>query len=154
FVREKEAEQEFDEELATHIELATEDHIRRGISKAEALRLALIQLGGIEPVKELHRESRGLPWLDSILQDIRYALRALRRSPGFTLTAIATLAIGIGINATVFTVTNAVLFKGFPLVGRNDRMAYISDGGCCVSYPDFEDYRAQAKSFEGMAIVH
>ncbi len=67
-----------------------------------------------------------------------------------------TLALGIGVNATVFTVTNAVLFKGFPLVSGNDRLAYISDGNsnCCVSYPDFEDYRAQAKSFQGMAIVH
>ena len=64
------------------------------------------------------------------------------------------LALGIGVNATVFTVTNAVLFKGFPLVDRNDRLLYVSNGGCCVSYPDFEDIRAQAKSFEGMAIVH
>jgi len=85
---------------------------------------------------------------------VRYAIRAFRRSLGFTLTAIAMLALGIGVNAAVFTVTNAVLFKGFAHVYRNDRLVYISDGGCCVSYPDFEDYRAQAKSFEGMAIVH
>jgi hypothetical protein len=63
--------------------------------------------------------------LDTITQDIRYAVRALRRSPGFTLIAIATLAIGIGVNAAVFTVTNAVLFKGFRLVERNDRILYI-----------------------------
>jgi predicted permease len=89
-----------------------------------------------------------------ILQDAVYAARGLRGSPGFTLIAIAMLAVGIGVNATVFTVTNAVLFKGFPLVERNDRLVYISNGGCCVSYRDFEDYRAASKSFQGMGIVH
>jgi len=80
----------------------------------------------------------------------------LIKNPGFTAVAVAMLAIGIGVNATVFTVTNAVLFKGFPLVKDNDRLLYITpkDSNCCVSYPDFLDYRAQAKSFEGMAIVH
>ena len=86
--------------------------------------------------------------------DIRLSYRTLIKDPGFTAVAVAMLALGIGVNATVFTVTNAVLFKGFALVQRNDRLVYISNGGCCVAYPDFEDYRAQAKSFEGMAIVH
>jgi putative ABC transport system permease protein len=89
-----------------------------------------------------------------IVQDVMYAVRSLRGNPGFALTAIAMLAVGIGVNATVFTVTNAVLFKGFPLVQRNDRLVYISNGGCCISYPDFQDYRAQSKSFQGMGIVH
>jgi putative ABC transport system permease protein len=87
--------------------------------------------------------------------DIRFGLRTLVKNPGFTAVAVAMLALGIGVNGTVFTVTNAVLFKGFPLVARNDRILYMTTGhGCCVSYPDFEDWRAQAKSFEGMAIVH
>jgi len=90
----------------------------------------------------------------SWLADIRLSFRTLRKNPGFTAVAVATLALGIGVNATVFTVTNAVLFKGFPLVDRNGRLLYVSNGGCCVSYPDFEDIRAQSKSFEGMAIVH
>jgi hypothetical protein len=84
-----------------------------------------------------------------------YELRAWRHSPGFILTAIATLALGIAVNAAVFTVTNAVLFKGFSDIHRNDRILYMSSyEGCCVSYPDFLDWRAQAKSFERMAIVH
>jgi putative ABC transport system permease protein len=94
------------------------------------------------------------PWLQSAAQDIRYGCRGMRRSPASTAVALITLAIGIGVNATVFTVTNAVLFKGFAGVYRNDRLLYISNGGCCVAYADFEDYRAQAKSFAGMAIVH
>ncbi len=90
----------------------------------------------------------------SLLGDVRSSFRALIQNPGFTAVSVTMLALGIGVNATVFTVTNAVLFKGFPLVDRNDRLLYISNGGCCVSYPDFEDIRAQSKSFEGMAIVH
>jgi putative ABC transport system permease protein len=95
-------------------------------------------------------------WLDSLAQDVRYACRGMRRSPAFTLVAVMTLALGIGVNAAVFTLTNAVLFKGFPLVARNDRILYISSRGygCCVSYPDFTDWRTQAQSFEDMAVVH
>ena len=92
----------------------------------------------------------------NLLGDIRLSLRTLVKNPGFTAVAVMMLAIGIGVNATVFTVTNAVLFKGFPLVQGNDRLRYISykNSNCCVSYPDFLDWRAQSKSFEGMAIVH
>ncbi|HUA82834.1 MAG TPA: ABC transporter permease [Bryobacteraceae bacterium] len=86
--------------------------------------------------------------------DVRSGFRTLVKNPGFTVVAVTMLAVGIGVNATVFTVTDAVLFKGFPLVARNDRLVYISGGGCCISYPDFEDYRDQVKSFQGMAITH
>lgn len=104
--------------------------------------------------REGHRKPRGLPWVDGILQDVRFAIRTLRRHPGITLTAIATLAIGIGANTGVLTVAKAALFAGFPLVDGNDRILYLSSGrGCCVSYPDFEDWRAQAKSFQGIAVV-
>ena len=91
-----------------------------------------------------------------LLGDIRLSFRTLVKNPGFTAVAVTMLAVGIGVNATVFTVTNAVLFKGFAGVQRNDRLRYIGykDSNCCVSYPDFLDWRAQAKSFEGMAIVH
>jgi len=86
--------------------------------------------------------------------DIRFGLRTLAKSPSFTAMAVTTLAIGIGVNAAVFTVTNAVLFKGFPHVDPDNRILYISKSGCCeISYPDFEDWRAQAKSFQGMAVV-
>ncbi len=155
FFRKQELDHDFDEELAAHIELATEEHLRQGMTLPEARRQALIDLGGIELSKEAHRETRGLPWLDSIVQDIRFAIRSLRRSPGVSLTAIATMAVGIGVNATVFSVTNTVLFKGFPSVDRNDGILYLSSTeGCCVSYPDFVDWRDQATSFEGMALVH
>jgi predicted permease len=94
--------------------------------------------------------------MQGISDDLRYAARALRRSPGFAITAIATLAVGIGVNATVFTLSNAVLFSGFPSVDDNDRIVYIASdrSACCLSYPDFVDWREQAVSFEGMAVVH
>src|ERR1700689_2158316 len=92
----------------------------------------------------------------SLLGDVRLGFRTLIKNPGFTAVAVTMLAVGIGVNAAVFTVTNAVLFKGFPLVKENDRLLYITpkDSNCCVSYPDFLDYRAEAKSFQGRAVVH
>lgn len=79
--------------------------------------------------------------------DVRFSFRTLAKSPGFTAVSVMTLAIGIGVNAAVFTVTNAVLFKGFPHVDPDNRILYINKSGCCeISYPDFEDWRAQAKS--------
>lgn len=88
-------------------------------------------------------------------EDLRAAARGLRRCPGFALIAVATIAVGIGINTAVFTISNAVLYSGFPFVEDNDRIVYIASdrSACCLSYPDFVDWRAQATSFEEMAIV-
>lgn len=91
-----------------------------------------------------------------MIHDLRLTVRALLKSPGFTLAALAMLALGIGVNAMVFTLARGVLFKGFPGIEHNDRMVYITPKGygCCLSYPDFLDLMAQAKSFDAMAIVH
>ena len=92
-----------------------------------------------------------------LLGDARFSLRTLLKNPGFTAVAITILALGIGVNGTVFTVTNAVLFRGYPHVDPNNRLLYIGStkkgAGSGVSYPDFEDWKAQAKSFTGMAVV-
>ncbi len=87
------------------------------------------------------------------LQEVRYSLRTLRRNPGVTAVAAAMLAVGIGINAAVFTVINAALFDGYPLVHRNDRIVRITTTRDSIYYPDFEDWRSEAASFEGMALV-
>ena len=93
--------------------------------------------------------------MDSLLKDVRQAVRTTGKSPAFAIAAVAMLAVGIGVNAIVFSVTNAALFKGFPLVAGNDRILYISNNGkCCVSYPDFNDWRAQTTMFDDMALVH
>ena len=96
-----------------------------------------------------------LPALESCFKDLVQGLRVMRTNPRFTLAAIAIVGLSIGVNTTVVTLTNAALFKGYPLVQRNDRLLYLTMyPDCCVSYPTFEDWRAMAKSFQGMAAVH
>jgi putative ABC transport system permease protein len=155
FIRGTRADRDLDNEIAAHIDLAVDDHVRRGMSPEEARRLAATKFGSQLSAREQASDQRGLPGLESFVTDLRYAVRMMRKNPGFTAMAVTMLALGIGINAMVFTVTNTVLFKGFPLVERNDRIVYMTTGpGCCVSYPNFADWRAQATSFEGMALVH
>ncbi len=125
---------QLEDELRFHLEMQAEDNLRTGMNASEARYEAMRRFGGMESVKEEYREHRTFATIDGFVRDIRYAARTLRHSPAFTVVAVLTLAIGIGINATVFTVANAVLFKGFPLVERNDRLLYISSSpGCCVS---------------------
>lgn len=103
------------------------------------------------------RFGRASRWLDDLRLDLRYAVRSLRRNPGFTIVAVSTLVLGIGINVAVFTVADAVLFKGFRSVRDNDRLLYIgtqkNGRGCCASYSDFLDWQAAATSFAGMGAV-
>src|SRR5262245_57842806 len=95
--------------------------------------------------------------MDWIIRDARLAIRSLRGSPGFTAVVVVTLATAIGVNTAVFTVTNAVLFKGFRGIERNDRILYIGTQkqgrGCCASLPDFVDWRSQVRSFTDLAAV-
>ena len=90
-----------------------------------------------------------------MLSDLRFAIRALRRDPGFAVAAIVTLTLAIALNVTVYTVMDAVLFRGYPLVHRSDRILFLQERGpanqCCISYADFEDWRSQATSFDAMA---
>jgi putative ABC transport system permease protein len=148
-------ENQLEDELRFHLEMQAEDNLRNGMNPSEARYDAARRFGGMESVKEQYRESRSFTAIETLFKDLRYALRTLLNSPAFTAVAVTTLALAIGVNTAVFTVSNAVLFKGFSYIKGNDRIVYMtSSEGCCVSYPDFEDWRAQAKSFQGMAIVH
>ena len=117
-------ESEFDAELESHVTMHIEDCVRAGMSPEEARRRALIRLGGVEQTRQSYRERRTLPWLENMLRDTRYGLRGFRRSPIFTITAIATLALGIGATTAVFSVVDRILFRSLPYA-HDDRLVSV-----------------------------
>jgi putative ABC transport system permease protein len=144
-----------DEELQTHLELLVEQNIQRGMTPEAARRTAQIELGGAEQIKEAVHDQRGLPLLESIFADIRYAARMLRKSPGFTAVAILTLALGIGANTAIFSVVNGVLLRPLPYPDAG-RLVFLSEWsqqvpGMSISMADFDDWRSMNSVFSSMA---
>ncbi|MGB6193795.1 MAG: permease prefix domain 1-containing protein, partial [Terracidiphilus sp.] len=112
---------EIDAEIESHIAMHVDDGVRAGLTAEEARRQALIRLGGAEQTRQAWRETRTLPALERVAQDVRYALRGFRRNPVFTITAIVTLALGIGATTAVFSVVDRILFRPLPYA-QGDRM--------------------------------
>ena len=130
-------EHELDKELRFHFEAHVADKVRSGIPESEARRLTRIEFGGIDQIKEDCRESRGTMWVESIVQDVRYGLRQLRKSPGFTLIAVITLALGIGATTAIFTLVQGVLESSLPVADPSS-LYRIGDQVTCCYWNSFE----------------
>src|SRR5499426_1195653 len=156
FISKRELDREFDAELAAHLEIPIEDNLKQGLSAEEARRRAMISLGGMDASRELHRESRGLPALETILQDIRYSFRTLRRDAGLATFAILIIGLGVGASSTVFSVVNALLLRPLPFESPG-RLAWIANStveglsGATIQVAYLQDLRAQSQSFSDVA---
>src|SRR5215813_6865852 len=145
-------ERELEDEISAHLEMQIEDNLRQGMSRDEARYQALRKFGGVEQVKESYRDRRSLAVVDSALWDLRYALRMLRRNPGFAAVAVLTLALGIGANTAIFSMFESVVLAPLPyrdaerLVAALQSRPGVPRG--TPSGPDFQEWRRNARSFE------
>jgi predicted permease len=144
-------------EIASHLSLLEDEYRRRGQSADEARRSARLALGGVEPTKELHRDARSIRWLADLVADARYAARGFARTPGFSIVAILTLALGIGANTAMFTLIHRVLLSALP-VDKPEQLVELGcinanepdDVGCNVSYPGFRMFRDDNQVLSGL----
>jgi predicted permease len=138
-------EDDMNEELCSHLEMAVELNLCKGMSAEEARREALRGFGGFEQIKELYRDQRGLPMIETTLQDLRFGFRMLRRSPGFSILAILCLTLGIGANAAVFSWVEGILFRPYPAVTHQEQLLALTgtargeSGPTDISWPDLVD---------------
>ena len=154
FARKKPLDRDLAEEMASHLQFAIEENIQNGMSPQEAERQARISFGGPQQSKETHRESRGLPFLDTLLRDVRYTLRTLWRDRAFAAIAILILALGIGANIAVFSIINTLLLRPLPFANSN-QLAWLDSnrglgGLSSLTYKIdvYDEYAKQNRSFE------
>ncbi len=142
-------------EMSSHLALLEDEFRRRGMSEAEARLAARRAFGGIEQAKDLHRDARSFRWIDDAARDLRHAARLLRRNPLFALTAVLSLAIGIGANTTAFSLANALLFQPPPGVVQPDHLVDIGatrarGGFGPSSYPNYVDVRERSRALDAV----
>jgi len=151
FFRRNHGDHELAAEMESHLQLHIEDNLRAGMNAVEARRQALIKLGGLEQTKDLYRDQRRLPFFDTLLQDVRYGVRMLRKNPGFTMTALLTLALGIGVNTAVFSLAEAFLVRPLALPNLHRLVAVTTGQKSPVAAADYLDGKTQGQSFEKLA---
>lgn len=140
-------------ELESHLEMDVEDGLRRGLDEQEARRQARIRLGGVEQTRQAYRERATLPVLERLLQDARFALRQMRKAPGFTITAVLTLALGIGANAVIYTLVDSILLRPLPYARQDRLMRITGERGQSPVFPKgwIRELGAQSKGFASIA---
>jgi putative ABC transport system permease protein len=148
-------DRELEQELETHLALLTEENIRRGMTPEQAARAARIRLGAPASLKEQHRDVRGLPSADAVIQDLRFAFRLIRRDRWFSAAAVAALALGIGANTVGFTIVNSTILRSLPFEDA-DRLYTVSwqnrsGRRSSLSNAEFQDWRGRTRSFAGLA---
>ena len=148
-------EQEFAAELESHLEMEVARNLHLGMTEAEARREALVKLGGLEQARQAYRERATVPSMEAVLYDLRFALRQLRKNPGFAVTAIVILALGIGASTAIFSAVNPILFRPLPYPGSDRVMSLWEarrDGSpMYVTYATFHGMQERSRSFEWLA---
>jgi putative ABC transport system permease protein len=155
--RRERLDRDIEEELRFHLEMRAQDNVASGMTPEEAMRDARRRFGRLGRVKEICHEIRGVGFMETLWQDLRYGMRVLRKNPGFTTVAVMTLALGIGANTAIFSIVNTVILRPLPYK-EPDRIMYLQGSNTQreltqnpVSPPDFLDWRAQSRSFSEMA---
>jgi putative ABC transport system permease protein len=158
FFRRKRLDEDLNDELRSHIEFAVEENLQRGMSEEEARTAALRAFGGVTQVKESYRVQRGLPFLEILWSDLRYAVRQLWKSPGFTITTALTLAIGIGMNTAVFSMMDAVVLRPLAVPDMSRVVIVAEEHGRGsgdykqVALGNYQDWKQQSRSFADIGI--
>ena len=158
FATRRSADQRLQEEIAEHLAFQTEENLRAGMSPAEARRQAALKLGAAEAIREHHHAEQSLPFIENLLFDLRYAVRMLLRSPGFSFIAIATMALGIGATTAIYSVIDATLLHPLPypnpteLVRIEDDLPGVGAQGVGISVPEWRDLESSG-IFQSVSIT-
>jgi predicted permease len=164
FIKQRQNEDRLREEIEAHVALQTAENIRSGLSPAEARRQAVLKFGAVEAIKESYRDQRGIPFLETLIQDVRYTLRRLRSAPAFTVATVLILALGIGATTSIFTLVYAVLLKSLAVANPDELYRLGKEARCCytggyseekefslVSYDLYKYFRDNTKGFTELA---